>query len=51
MTLPDANVRHEDVAEYVYAVSFAASDLWPDGDSRTRVSADLFESYIEPEEG
>jgi nitrile hydratase len=51
MTLPDANVRHEDVAEYVYAVSFAASDLWPDGDSRTRVSADLFESYMEPEEG
>jgi nitrile hydratase beta subunit len=50
MTLPDANVRGEDRAEYLYAVSFAASDLWPDGDPRSRVSADLFESYLEPEE-
>lgn len=51
MVLPDANVQGDERAEYVYAVSFAASDLWPDGDPRSRVSVDVFESYIEPEEG
>ncbi|MCW2952091.1 MAG: Cobalt-containing nitrile hydratase subunit beta [Conexibacter sp.] len=46
MTLPDASVRGEDRAEFLYAVSFAASDLWPDGAADVRVSADLFESYL-----
>ncbi len=50
MTLPDASAERDERAEYVYAVSFAASDLWPDGDPRTRVSVDVFESYIDPEE-
>lgn len=50
MVLPDANVVRDERAEYVYAVSFAASDLWPDGDPRSRVSVDVFESYIELEE-
>jgi nitrile hydratase len=49
MTLPDANVAGEDRADFLYAVSFAASDLWPDGAPDVRVSADLFESYLEPE--
>jgi nitrile hydratase beta subunit len=50
MTLPDASVRGEDRAEFLYAVSFAASDLWPDGAADVRVSADLFESYLVEEE-
>jgi nitrile hydratase len=50
MHLPDASVRGEDRVEHVYAVSFAASDLWSDGDPRSRVSVDVFESYIEREE-
>jgi nitrile hydratase len=48
MSLPDASAERDERAEYVYAVSFAASDLWPDGDPRSRVSVDVFESYIDP---
>lgn len=34
--------------EHTYAVEFDADDLWPDGDPRQRVSAELFESYLSP---
>jgi nitrile hydratase beta subunit len=50
MTLPDASVAGEDRADFLYAVSFAAADLWLDGEPGVRVSADLFESYLEAEE-
>lgn len=33
--------------DYVYAVRFEASDLWADGDPRSIVHVDLFESYLE----
>jgi nitrile hydratase subunit beta len=48
LPLPDASVRGEEVGEHVYAVSFAASELWADGDPRARVSYDAYESYLEP---
>jgi nitrile hydratase len=50
MTLPDSRVAGEERVEHLYAVTFAASDLWPDGDPSVRVSSDLWESYLEPEE-
>lgn len=34
--------------DYVYAVRFEGSELWADGDPRSVVHADLFESYLEP---
>lgn len=34
--------------EHSYAVEFDADDLWPDGDPRQRVLAELFESYLSP---
>ena len=34
--------------EHSYAVEFAATDLWIDGDPRQCVSAELFESYLSP---
>ncbi len=33
--------------DYVYAVRFEGSELWPDGDPRSIVHVDLFESYLE----
>jgi nitrile hydratase subunit beta len=51
MPLPDRTAHGEDVADHLYVVSFAASELWPDGDPTARISADLFESYLVPEEG
>jgi nitrile hydratase len=50
MPLSDARAEGRDEADYVYSVSFAASALWPDGDAVSRVSVDVFESYIDPEE-
>ena len=46
--LPDANVRDEEQAEYVYAVRFGARSLWPDADEGVSVLVDLWESYLEP---
>ncbi len=51
MLLPDANVGGEERVEHLYAVRFAAGELWPDGASGATVCADLFESYLVPEEG
>ena len=50
MPLPDAHAEGRDEDDYVYAVSFAASDLWPDGDPVSRVSVDVFENYISAED-
>jgi nitrile hydratase beta subunit len=45
---PDTNLRCEgENPEYVYAVRFAARDLWPDGDEHAVVLVDLWESYLE----
>jgi nitrile hydratase len=44
--LPDAGAEGEVRREPLYAVEFAAADLWGDGDHR--VSLDLWESYLEP---
>jgi hypothetical protein len=47
---PDEHSRGLDVSpEPVYAVRFAASELWADGDHS--VVVDLWESYLEPVEG
>jgi nitrile hydratase len=51
MTLPDANVHGVDRVDHLYAVAFSASDLWPDAEPGVRVSGDLFETYLDPEEG
>jgi nitrile hydratase beta subunit len=49
---PDTNLREEgENPEYVYAVRFAARDLWPDADDQAAVHVDLWESYLEPVEG
>ena len=46
---PDTNLRLEgENPEYVYAVRFAAGDLWPDGDAHATVLVDLWESYLDP---
>jgi nitrile hydratase len=46
--LPDSVVRHEpEQVEHLYAVRFAAADLWPDAEPGTSVLADLWESYLE----
>ena len=50
MPFPDARAEGREGADYVYAVSFAAVDLWSDGDPMSRVSVDVFESYIDPED-
>jgi nitrile hydratase subunit beta len=43
---PDPHAHgHGDDPQYVYAVQFAAGDLWGDGDHA--VSIDLFEPYLE----
>jgi nitrile hydratase beta subunit len=45
---PDANRRGlGERPEHVYSVGFAASDLWEDGDARTEVVLDLWQSYLE----
>ena len=49
-TLPDA-VAHNDGEQptYVYAVAFAAVDLWgPDSDPAQTCHLDLFETYLHP---
>ena len=47
---PDSNrVGAGESPEYVYAVRFAARELWPDADADASVLADLWESYLEPE--
>jgi len=46
---PDTNLRREgESPQHVYAVRFAAADLWPDADERATVLVDLWESYLEP---
>ena len=35
--------------EHVYSVSFAGRELWPDGDERSAIVVDLWESYLEPD--
>jgi len=48
---PDTNLRGEgENPEHVYAVSFRARDLWPDGDEGATVLVDLWESYLEEAE-
>jgi hypothetical protein len=47
---PDEHARGLDVPpERVYAVRFAASELWAEGDHA--VVLDLWESYLEPADG
>jgi nitrile hydratase len=49
--LGDAIVAGEGVVpEFVYTVRFGCAELWPDGDPRSDVRVDLFESYLEPAE-
>lgn len=50
MILPDASVGGEERVDHLYAVHFDAAELWPDGTPGQRVSVDLFESYLVPEE-
>jgi nitrile hydratase beta subunit len=46
---PDTNrLGQGERHEHVYSVSFAGSELWPDGDVRSAVVVDLWESYLEP---
>ena len=47
--LPDEVVRHgPEMPQYIYAVEFAAKDLWPDAEANSAVLVDLWESYLEP---
>ena len=47
--LPDASARGREVAEPLYTVAFAASELWPEAaHSKDDVMIDLWESYLEP---
>lgn len=49
--LPDLMVeRMEARPEHTYAVRFAATDLWPDGDPTASVCVDVWESYLQPAE-
>ena len=49
---PDRSRRGEgEHPEHVYSVSFAGRELWPDGDERSAVVIDLWESYLEPAGG
>ena len=46
---PDTSRRGEgEHPEHVYSVRFAGRELWPDGDERSAVVVDLWESYLEP---
>lgn len=47
--LPDLVVeKMEARPEHTYAVRFAATDLWPDGDPTASVCVDVWESYLQP---
>lgn len=47
--LPDASAHRRDATERLYTVVFPAQGLWgPDAEPGTTVSADLWESYLEP---
>jgi nitrile hydratase beta subunit len=47
---PDANrVGAGERPEHVYAVRFAARELWPDADPGASIVVDLWESYLDPE--
>ena len=47
---PDSNRTGQgENPEHVYSVRFPAGELWDDGDRRTTVVVDLWESYLEPE--
>lgn len=50
---PDANAHGRgEQPQYVYAVAFSTRELWGEGgDPHAHVHVDLFESYLEPEEG
>jgi nitrile hydratase len=49
--LPDLVVeKMEARPEHTYAVRFAATDLWPDGDPKASILVDAWESYLEPVE-
>jgi nitrile hydratase len=48
-SLPDVEAHSpRRVIEGTYGVRFAARDLWADGDARSAVHADLWDSYLEP---
>lgn len=47
--LPDASATGGSAGERLYTVVFQGADLWgPDAEPGTTVSADLWESYLEP---
>lgn len=49
--LPDLMVEKlEARPEHTYAVRFAATELWPDGDPTASVCVDAWESYLQPAE-
>ncbi|EHN12770.1 putative nitrile hydratase subunit beta protein [Patulibacter medicamentivorans] len=50
MALPDAAVVGTDRVEHLYAVRFDAGEIWADAEPGLTVSADLFESYLQPVE-
>jgi nitrile hydratase len=46
--LPDSGAKGGHDAQHLYTVSFAAADLWPEGQGKNdRIFADLWESYLE----
>jgi nitrile hydratase len=48
-SLPDVEAHSpRRVVEGTYGVQFTARDLWEDGDARSSVHADLWDSYLEP---
>jgi hypothetical protein len=48
-SLPDVEAHSTlRVIEGTYGVRFAARDLWSDGDPRSAVHVDLWDSYLEP---
>ena len=48
---PDSNrVGAGERPEHVYAVRFAARELWPDADVGASIVVDLWESYLVPAE-
>ena len=45
---PDSGAKGGHDAQHLYTVSFASTDLWPEGQGKNdRVFADLWESYLE----
>jgi nitrile hydratase subunit beta len=48
-SLPDVEAHSpERIPEPVYSVRFGADELWGDGQARTTVNVDLWDSYLEP---